>query len=623
MDQRLLAYYNRELQYLRELGGEFAKQFPKIAGRLGLEAFECLDPYVERLLEGFAFLAARIQLKIDAEFPRFTEHLLEMVYPHYLAPTPSMTVVRLTPNPRQGVLSDGFVVPRGTTLRSNIGKGQQTPCLYRMAHDVSLWPIEISAVSHSSYVGDLDNLNIRSPKRIRGALRLKLRTTDRAPFRQLGLENLPIFIHGPDQIAMRLYELLLGGSVAMVLRPPDASFVEIVQPSPIAAVGFDDDQALLPYPPKSFQGFRVLQEYFALPQRFLFAELRGLSRAVRRCSDAELEVVVLLDRHDPVIETGVSPAHLGLFCTPATNLFARKADRIHLSDGVHEYHVVPDRTRPTDMEVHSIQSVVGFGTSTEVRRTFTPFYSTTQHAMLEEEPAYYTIARRPTVTPSTSQRARPRSSYAGSDVFIALVDGDEGPYRTDLRQLAVEALCTNRDLPFYMPVGEGRTDFHLETGAPVDSVRCLVGPTSPRSSHAWGGTSWRLISHLSLNYLSLTNAADGQGATALREMLQLYGDLADPTIRRQIDGVRSIGSSSIVRRLPIPGPSSFGRGLEITLECDESAFEGTSVFLLGAVLDRFFSKYVSINSFTETVLRSVQRGEIMRWPARIGGRAVA
>jgi type VI secretion system protein ImpG len=623
MDQRLLAYYNRELQYLRELGGEFAKQFPKIAGRLGLEAFECIDPYVERLLEGFAFLAARIQLKIDAEFPRFTEHLLDMVYPHYLAPTPSMAVVRLEPNPRQGVLTDGFVVPRGTNLRSNLGKGQQTPCVYQTAHELSLWPLEISAVTHTSYVGDLGELGLRSSRTIRGSLRLRLRTTDGAPFQRLALNHLPMFIHGPDQISMRLYELLRAGSVALLLRPPDASFCEIVDRTPIRPLGFEDTEALLPCPPKSFQGYRLLQEYFALPQRFLFIELSGLSPGIRRCTANEIEVIVLLDRHDAVVETGLAPSHLALFCTPAVNLFARKADRIHLSESFHEYHVVPDRTRPADLEVHSITGVVGFGASTEMRRVFRPFYSSTDDTAVDDEPAYYTVHRQATLLSSQRRQTGPRSSYMGGEVFVALVDGDEGPYHTDLRQLSVDTLCTNRDLPLSMPVGQGRSDFHLETGAPVESARCIVGPTPPRASHAWGGTAWRLISHLSLNYLSITNTLDGQGASALREMLQLYGDLSEPTIRRQIDGIRSISSKPIVRRLPVAGPASFGRGLEILVSCDETAFEGTSAFLLGCVLDRFFSKYVSINSFTETVLHSTQRGEIMRWPARIGGRPIA
>jgi type VI secretion system protein ImpG len=224
---------------------------------------------------------------------------------------------------------------------------------------------------------------------------------------------------------------------------------------------------------------------------------------------------------------------------------------------------------------------------------------------------------------SARQRASgTRSSYVGSEVFMALVDPGEGPYRSSLRQLAIETLCTNRDLPLHLAVGQGQTDFTLESGAPVESVRCLAGPTQPRASFADADTSWRLISHLSLNYLSLVdaNAGAGEKAGALRELLSLYSDINDSNTRKQIEGVRETASAGITRALPVPGPTTFGRGLEISVTCDEAAFEGSGVFLLGAVLERFFAKYVSINSFTETVLRTVQRGEIMRWQSRIGQR---
>jgi type VI secretion system protein ImpG len=620
MDHRLLAYYNRELQYVRQLGGEFAKQFPKIAGRLGLDAFECADPYVERLLEGFAFLAARVQLKIDSEFPRFTENLLEMVYPHYLAPTPSMAVVQFEPNYRQGILNDGFLIPRGTSLRSNVGPGEQTPCSYRTAHDVSLWPLEIASVSHSSFVGDIGDVHLVNRRPVRGAVRLKLRTVDGSPMKQLSLDRLPVFVRGMDPTSQRLYELLLGASLGAVLRSPGQPFRAVVAKDAVLPLGLADEQALLPTGLKSFQGYRLLQEYFALPSRFMFAELTGLAAGVRQCASAELEVIVLLDRHDPIVERGLTVSHLALFCSPAINLFQRRADRIHLTDRVHEYHVVADRTRPMDLEVHSVSEVVGHGTSADARRDFAPFYSCTERSPHHPDAAYFTLHREPRLASSRQRRDGPRSSYLGSELFIALVDGQQGPYHADLKQLAVQTLCTNRDLPLHLSVGVGSTDFHIESGAPVTSVRCVAGPTSPSESHAWGGTAWRLISHLSLNYLSISNAGQGDGAALLRELLQLYSHLADASQSRQIDGVRGISTTPVVRPLPQAGPASFVRGLELVLDCDETAFEGTSVFLLGTVLEQFFSKYVSINSFTETVLHSTQRGQIMRWPARIGRR---
>jgi type VI secretion system protein ImpG len=225
---------------------------------------------------------------------------------------------------------------------------------------------------------------------------------------------------------------------------------------------------------------------------------------------------------------------------------------------------------------------------------------------------------------SATARARgPRSSYVGSEVFISLVDGSAGPYRSDLRQIALQALCTNRDLPLHLSLGQGPTHFTLQSGAGVEAVRCVAGPSEPRASHAQGETAWRLISHLSLNYLSLIDSEAGKGASALRELLSLYAELADAATRKQVRGIGSIASQPILRPLPGPGPLCFGRGLELTLECDEAAFSGSGVFVLASVLERFFARYVSINSFTEMVLRTQQRGEIMRWPTSSGQRQLS
>jgi type VI secretion system protein ImpG len=619
MDPRFLQYYNRELGYMRELGGEFAREFPKIAGRLGLDAFECADPYVERLLEGVAFLAARVQLKIDSEFPRFTEHLLDVVYPHYLAPTPSMAVVQVQPQ-KQSVLTEGFDIPRGTALRSSQGKGERSGCEYRTAHDIRLWPVEIVSATHSAYFGDIGELRLPGARKIRGVLRLRLRTWGGVPFNQLTMDALPVFIRSHDQMASRLYELLVAGAVATVVRHPDGTVNEVVEGQSLRPLGFDDAESLLPYGPRSFQGYRLLHEYFAFPSRYLFVELSGLGEALRATRGQEIEIAIMLDRHDPLVEGGIGADHFALFCSPAVNLFPRNADRIHLSDRFYEYHVVPDRTRPTELEVHSITKVSGLGTGLEVQREFRPFHASTRGSTDAASSSYFTVHRR--LRGQNSKRGPAvRSTYVGSEVFISLVDGSDGAYHPQLRQLAVEALCTNRDLPSFMSVGQGKSDFHLESGAPIESVRCVAGPSSPRPSNAWGDMSWKLINHLSLNYLSLVDDDHGNGEGALKEMLHLYGDLTEPAIRRQIEGIRSAKSAPVVRRIPGEGPPTFGRGLEITLLCDEAAFEGTSVFLLGSVLEHFFTRYVSLNSFTEMVLKTLQRGEIIRWPARMGRRS--
>jgi type VI secretion system protein ImpG len=630
MDPRLLKYYNRELSHLREMGGEFAAEFPKIAGRLSLDEFECADPYVERLLEGFAFLAARLQMRMDAEFPRFTQHLFEMVFPHHVRPIPSLAVVQMRPDLKEGALAQGFVVPRNSPLRGILAKGEATACEYRTAHDVTLFPLELVEAQYVSR--DSAGVELPDVPGLKAAIRIRLRATAGLPLNKLQLDRLPLFIRGMGERPMQIYEQIMAGCAGIALRPiskpaaPASESWQIVLPrTTIRPVGFADDQGLLPAGPRSFQGYRLLAEYFACPQRFMFFELTGLAPAIGRLAEPNIDVFILLDRYDSQLEAYVGPDSFALFCTPAVNLFPRTCDRIHLTDHAYEHHVIVDRTRPIDFEVFSISELVGYGTEQTEEQTFLPFYATTDLAAGGGQEAYYTMTRTPRVLSTNQRKVGPRSSYIGSEVYISLVDGKEAPYDNDLKQLAVKALCTNRDLPLHMPIGKGASDFTLETGAPVESIRCLAGPTRPRPSPMFsdGDFIWRLVSHLTLNYLSLIDTDQRQGASALRDLLKLYGDVGDAPTRKQIEGVRNVRSQTITRRIPTSGPITFGRGVEVNVSCDEAAFEGTGIFLLGAVLEQFFARYVSINSFTETVLSSADRGEVMRWPARIGRRQIA
>ncbi len=620
MDPALLEYYNRELQHLREVGGEFAKEFPKIAGRLGLEGFECADPYVERLLEGFSFLAARVQLKIDAEFPRFAQHLFELVYPHYLAPTPSMAVVQMQPDLTEGSLGDGFRLARGTMLRSVLAKGDPTPCEYRSAHDVTLWPLELAEAKYFTFSGELPGVDLSQVKGIKAGLRLRLRATAGLNFNKLALDSLPLFLRGPESLPMQIYERLLANAVAVVVRPAKlpAAWSELLPRRVISRVGFDDEHALLPYGLRSFQGYRLLHEYFAFPQRFMFVEIGGLAAAVRRCDQSELEITILLDRSDPALERSIDASNFALFCTPAINLMEKRADRIHLSNQVSEYHLVPDRTRPLDLEIHHVTGVTGFGTGAGSEQPFLPFHAAQDWGNPQEGRAYYQLRRTRRLLSDRQRRRGPRSSYIGTEVFISLVDADEAPYRTDLRQLGVNVVCTNRDLPLTMTLGIGKTDFTIQESAPVNAIRCIAGPSRPVPPHVEGDAAWRLISHLSLNYLSLLDSDERQGAAALRQILNLYGVVGESAVRRQIEGVKSVASRPVTRRMPMAGPVMYGRGLQIAVTLDEGAFEGSGVFLLGAVLEHFFARYVSINGFTETIVKTPNGGEVMRWPARIG-----
>lgn len=616
MNPRMLEYYNQELQHIRESAAEFAGEYPKIASRLTLSGIDCADPYVERLLEGFAYLTARVQLKLDAEYPTFTHNLLEIAYPQYLAPTPSMTVVQLQSDPNEGSLASGFTVERNASLRGLLGTDEQTACEYRTSQPVTLWPLEVSRVEYFGNPASVLGRLAASEPTAKAALRLRLRTGAGLPFSALSLESLSFYLHGADEQPFRLYEQLLGNACAVFAQAPGGDWVERLPPESLRPRGFDDEDAVLPVVPRAFQGYRLLQEYFALPNRFLFIDVANLRRPVQRCAGQELDVIVLFNRLDPSLEGSIGTEQFKLFCTPAVNLFPRRADRIHLSDRVHEHQVIVDRTRPLDFEVHSLTEVSGHGAGPE--QPFQPFYAVRDPSRYGREQAWYTVRREPRVLSSKQRRKGPRSTYIGSETFVSLVDANQAPYRHDLRQLGIGALCTNRDLPLFMPVGNGRSDFTLEDSAPVLSVRCLAGPSRPRASRAHDASAWRLISQLSLNYLSLSQ--EGQGAAALRELLRLYGDPTDSALQMQIEGLRQVTSKPCTRRLPMPGPIVFGRGLEIGLEFDENAFRGTGVFLLGAVLERFLTRYVSINSFTETVMRTTERGEVMRWRAKPGRR---
>ena len=622
MDPRLLTHYERELDHLRETAVEFAKLFPKVADRLGMNGVEVTDPYVERLLEGFAFMAARVQLKIDAEFPRFTQRLLEIVYPNYLAPIPSMLVAQVEPMLDNANLARGYTLPRGSALINHV-RGDATGCDFRTAHDVRLWPLQLTGAQYFSFAPDLPLANLRFGQRVRGGVRLKLRATAALKFEQLDLESLRFFLTGTGQTPYKLHELCLGACIGGLVRPIGGAgtWYEVLGPDCVSAVGFADDEALLPVTLRGFQGYRLLQEYFAFPERYLFIDIGKLRPAVQRHAGQELEIVLLFERGDPELESLVDASSFALYCTPAINLFAKRVDRVHVTDNTYNYHVVPDRARPMDYEVFEVRSVTGYGAGNEGEQPFFPLYA----AFHEEGPehrAYFTVQREPRLLSESQRRTGLRTAYVGSEVFISIVDPHEAPYRSDLRQLAITTLCTNRDLPLQMPVSTGKTDFALDSVAPVLAVRRVRGPSHPKSPLGEGARAWTFVSHLSLNYLSLLDTDERQGAEALRKMLELYALSADAGLKKQIEGVRSVRTRPSVHRLPLAGPLAYGRGVEIGLEVDELAFQGGSAFLFGAVMDRFFAKHVSINSFTETVLRSTARGEIMRWVPRCGARPI-
>jgi len=553
-----------------------------------------------------------------------------MVYPDYLAPQPSMAVVQMAPDPDDSSTTEGFVLERGTTLLSGLGAEMQTRCEYTSAQDVTLYPIEVTQAEYLGNRASMAHLGIKPGREVAAGVRVELQTLGGVALNELRMDELPLYLGGSGHIPLWLYEQILSNVCGLSIVTGGKSDKQVVTlpAGNVRRMGFDAKEAMLNYRSRSFDGYRLLREYFAFPERYRFINFCGLAEALTNAEGAKFEIVIHLSKRRNELENVVDQRNFLPFCTPAVNIFSKRADRIHINDKDYEYHVVPDRSKPLDFEVYQVLGVTGYGTQVSDSQVFLPFYGMSDELLAGEQTAYFTVQRKPRIKSSRQKMQGSRSAYLGQEVFISLVDAGEAPYSTDLAQLGIRTLCTNRDLPTLMPLGQKEGDFTLEINAPVDVIRCVAGPTRPGPASSSGDAgeptttgdyAWRIISHLSLNYLSLIDQSPEEGAAALRELLSLYSNYSTLS-DRQINGILSIKATPVTRRLPIPGPISFGRGLEIELLMEEAAFEAGGMFLFGSVLEEFFSKYVSINNLTETVVRSDRDIEIGRWPVRMGTR---
>lgn len=607
MIDELLHYYNSELAYLRELGAEFAAKYPKVAARLMLDAEKCEDPHVERLLEGVAFLTARIRHKIDDEFPEVTDSLLNVLYPHYQRPLPSMTVVQLVLGREQAKLPDGFTVDRGSQLNTRAVGG--SPCRFRTAYPVRLWPIEVESAR-------LDPDRVVFAGKPPGAvalLQLTLRAQGGGSISDLNLGSLRFYLDGTGPQPYELYELLLNNVCQVLVRGEVGDRrVETVAlgPGAVTPVGFGRDDGMFEYPNRSFVGYRLLQEYFAFPEKFLFFDLNGLDTLARRPFGATVELLFFLNR-SPRGDLLVQPENFRLGCTPAVNLFSKVAEPIALNRTQFQYRVVPDVHRPMAIETYSIDRVTSVGGFLDEPIVYEPFYSMKHAQVGQSQPAYWFSTRRP------SQR----KDDPGTEVELSFVDPGFNPRLPACETVTVHATCTNRDLPSRLPFGGDQSDFELEAQGPVSRVRALLKPTRPCRPPMGRGAQWRLISHLSLNHLSL--ADNEQGLDALRELLMIY-DFADKAVtRQQISGVTGVSSRPVPVRTGRKIGSAVCLGTEVQIEFDETHFVGGGAFLMASVLEHFLGLYASINSFTRLAARTRQReGILKQWPPRAGERTL-
>jgi type VI secretion system protein ImpG len=626
MDPRLLDYYNQELIYMREMAGEFAQSHPKIARRLGMQAGEVADPYVERIIESFCFMSARMQIKLDAEFPRFTERLLEVVYPNYVAPTPAMAVARFFPSRKEGSLAGGFHVARGSAFKARVPDGEATACQFRSGQDVTLYPLEIIEARLTGIPPDIPSLEryVPADTQVRGALRLRLRMTGDANVADIkGLDRLPIYLAGDEQVASHLFELLHTSAIASLTGTPGDlnRAAHAVTSDAVVHEGLGTDQGLLPLSWSSFHGHNLLHEYFACPSRFYFFALTGLEAGLRGIAGKEAEIVILLNRAPEALANLVDASRFALFCTPVVNLFRQRTDRIELSLADTEHHLVPDRLHPLDYEVFSVEEMGGQVATTAEQLEFRPLYQTLNNDE-GNHGRYFSIRRERRLMSDSARRYGTRTPYVGTETFVSLVDQNEAPYNEAIRYLSVDAWLTNRDLPSLVP-RNGINDLTVSASAPIDGIGLIRAPSAPKAPYGERDMAWRLIRQLNFNYLPLGDLDHRAGGQGLRDLLRLFLTGDDESQQRQVQSLVGVKTKPVTRRLPGGGPLVFGRGIECALTVDESGFSGTSPYLFGLILEHYLARHVSINVFTQTEMHSMQRGRVARWPVRMGSRGAA
>jgi type VI secretion system protein ImpG len=606
----LLLYYERELTFLRQMGVEFADKYPKIASRLSLEPDKCEDPHVERLLEAFAFLAARVHLKIDDEFPEITEALLSIIYPHFIRPVPSMTIADFRVNPEQGQIGGGLKIPRGSMLSSRPVSG--VPCKFRTCYDTYVWPLSVVAAEWKT--PDRLQPAIKAPEAA-AALRVELKCWPDITFEKLHPNPLRFFLNGESGLIHTLYELLCSRCTQILVRDPTPGSrlrpVEL-RGEALRPVGFAEDEGMLPYPRRSFTGYRLLHEYFTFPDKFFFLDLTGLEAALASGFKDRAELVFLIapfelaDRRQ-ALELGITEKTFQTACAPVVNLFPQTAEPILLTQRRFDYPIVPDIRRPNATEIFSVDEVVSVRPDTPEPVRFEPFYSF-RHGLSGGRGQVFWMA---------SRRTSGRRDDDGTEMFLSLVDLEQRPVAPDVDSLTVRLTCTNRDLPSRLPFGMESGDFELESGAPVHSILALRKPTPALRPPTGKSSLWRLVSHLSLNYLSLVS----EGREALQEILKLYNFTNSSYSVKQIEGITDLKSRPQFARIISENGITFARGTRVDLELDEENFVGGGAYLFASVIEHFLGLYVTLASFSQLSASTRQRKEVLKlWPPRAGSR---
>ncbi len=620
MDQTFLSYYETELIHLRQLATEFAELHPAVARNLSLDSVPCPDPYVERLMEGVAYLGARTRLKLDYESSRHVRTLLDALYPDLAAPAPAMTMAQLDPGPQVGTMPTGHRVKRGTRLVAGLRDGLSTRAVYSTAQPVDLFPIRVAGAEYLQDRGALLSAGASESAiaKAEAGIRLVIERTGVGTLGELSLDRLDLFLGGRAK-GHQIFDAVFGWGRRVIARPvgADRAFSGMAAPE---MVGIDDSEAILPRVRPSFEGYRLLREYFLLPERFHFVRFSGLREVVGSCEGQALELIVLFDKPQPDIND-VKEDDFVPFVTPIVNLFERECNIVELDPRRTSHVVHADRTRPRDFEIYRllrIEDAERDGPNAKL----THLYGMDQRHGTN---LVFSTDRRPR-RPSNDEIAenQMRTSYGGDDFLISVARPPTAEDAVPVRRLDIRALCTNRDLPIL----DDNPTLTLESGDPVGEVRLLQAVRRPRPSLSaelpntgrgqaeMEDITWRWIAQLSLSQLSINE----DGPEPLRALISLYADRGDPAYARHGRSVTTAAAKPVLDRVAVPGPICFAHGTEVTLDIDEGVLSGSSRLLLSALLSRLFARHAAINSFVKTKTRLTLAQEEVKWPSVTGTR---
>ncbi|HFC8479098.1 TPA: type VI secretion system baseplate subunit TssF [Neisseria subflava] len=657
MNNKLLSYYNKELTFLKEMGKEFAAQYPKIASRLALDTTDIPDPYVERLLEGVSFLTARTQLKLDAEYPRFVQRILEVVYPDFINQKPAAAIVNLEPTNQYNadVIN---LLERGKILRSLPIDEFKVSCPFSVTKTTEILPLRIEKAKYTDSIGYLPNtlsaLKQSSSKKVQSALRLDFSLSVPGACSEMLPDELSIFLGTELSKSSSLLFLLASECVGVVCHSyenPKQWYYPL--PTTPKHRGFREDEALSFNLDKSVSAFRIMQEYSRLPEKFLFISQKNIKQAIQQAEKKghlpkvpeHLEEIVndkgvnkkiityrkryfslsfLFSNKIPELTELIGVDDFSVNAVPVVNLFRKKSSRFPVNIQDQEHHVVIDRTQPLNYEVYAIEQVKGFDTNNLQTIVFSPMYKAPDIGLFPEtqtQHAYFSARRADRVPSENSAKNGFRSSYLGSEVFLSLANNQNYAFNSNVQHLSVDAWCTSRDLPLIMP-RDGESDFLIEGFLPVKSIKLISKLTRPQEAVSEDRTLWSFLNQLSLNYLSLLNTDKEDAPVALKELLTVFVSSESDLLKKQIESIIRVETSIINKVVRHYGVAAPIRGINITVTLDEAQLGGVHPFLFGSVLNHYFRRLVSINSFVQLRIDTLQQGHIATWPSEIGERMI-